>query len=185
MGIGTGTAVFAVLDAVLFRPLPFAEADRVVSVLGQTPRADSWGVSPANYFDWKEGQHSFSAMSATRAGNVTLYLGRPERVGALSVESDFFEVIGVEPALGRRFSPEGDDPLGRTVLFADEGGYWEETRATIVGVVASTLHKYFDNLSEPILYVPLAQRAPLWLMRWLAGRSELLSSSARKGTRRS
>ena len=110
LGIGTGTAVLAVLDAVLFRPLPFAEAERVVSVRGQTPRADRWGVSPANYFDWKEGQHSFSAMSVTRAGNVTLYLGRPERVGALSVESDFFDVIGVEPALGRRFIPEDDQP---------------------------------------------------------------------------
>jgi hypothetical protein len=111
LGIGTGTAVIAVLDAVLVRPLPFAEPDRVVSVSGQTPRSAGWGVSPANYFDWKEGQRSFSAMSATRASTATLHLGRPERVGALSVESDFFDVIGVEPALGRRFIPE-DDGVG-------------------------------------------------------------------------
>jgi predicted permease len=110
LGIGTGTAVLAVLDAVLVRPLPFAEPDRVVGVRGQTPRIDSWGVSPANYFDWKEGQRSFSAMSAVRGSNATLHLGRPEQVGALSVESDFFDVIGVEPFLGRRFIPEDDQP---------------------------------------------------------------------------
>jgi hypothetical protein len=99
-----------VVDAVLGRPLPFTEPDRVVSVRGQTPRSDSWGVSPANYFDWKEGQRSFSAMSATQGSSATLHLGRPEQVGALSVESDFFDVIGVEPALGRRFIPEDDQP---------------------------------------------------------------------------
>jgi hypothetical protein len=111
LGIGTGTAVLAVLDVVLVRPLPFAEPDRVVSVAGQTPAFESLGVSPANYFDWKEGQRSFSAMSALRASAATLHLGRPERVGALSVESAFFDVIGVEPFLGRRFVPE-DDQVG-------------------------------------------------------------------------
>lgn len=110
LGIGTGTAVLAVLDAVLVRPLPFAEPDRVVSVAGQTPTFERLGVSPANYFDWKEGQHSFSAMSAMRGSSATLHLGRPEQVGALSVESDFFDVIGVEPSLGRRFIPEDDQP---------------------------------------------------------------------------
>jgi ABC-type lipoprotein release transport system permease subunit len=109
LGIGTGTAVLAVLDAVLVRPLPFAEPDRVVSVDGRIP-GGILGVSPANYFDWKEGQHSFSAMSAMRGSSATLHLGRPERVGALSVESDFFDVIGVEPSLGRRFIPEDDQP---------------------------------------------------------------------------
>ncbi len=99
------------LDVVLVRPLPFAEPDRVVSVAGQTPAFESLGVSPANYFDWKEGQRSFSAMSALRASAATLHLGRPERVGALSVESAFFDVIGVEPFLGRRFVPE-DDQVG-------------------------------------------------------------------------
>jgi ABC-type lipoprotein release transport system permease subunit len=111
LGIGAGTAVLAVLDAVLIRPLPFAEPDRVVGVAGQTPRFEGLGVSPANYFDWKEGQRSFSAMAAMRAGTATLHLGRPERVGALSVESDFFDVIGVEPFLGRRFVPD-DDQVG-------------------------------------------------------------------------
>lgn len=111
LGIGAGTAVLAVLDAVLLRPLPFAEPDRVVDVSGQTPTSDGWGVSPANYFDWKEGQRVFSAMSARRGSTATLHLGGPEQVGALSVESDFFDVIGVDPALGRRFIPE-DDQLG-------------------------------------------------------------------------
>jgi putative ABC transport system permease protein len=109
LGIGTGTAVLAVLDAVLVRPLPFAEPDRVVGVSGSTP-GGNLGVSPANYFDWKEGQRSFSAMSATRAGAATLHLGRPERIASLAVESDFFDVIGVEPFIGRRLIPEDDEP---------------------------------------------------------------------------
>jgi putative ABC transport system permease protein len=110
LGIGAGTTVFAVLDTVLFRPMPFPEAHRIVSVQGSTDRYPGLTVSPANYFDWKAGQRSFSAMAATRATSVTLFTGSPESLGTLAVESDFFDVIGVQPVLGRRMLPEDDRP---------------------------------------------------------------------------
>lgn len=110
LGIGTGTSVFAVLDTVLFRPMPFPEAHRIVGVEGSTDRQPSLAASPADYFDWKAGQRSFSAMTATRASSVTLYNGSPESLGALAIESDFFDVVGVLPALGRRILPADDEP---------------------------------------------------------------------------
>jgi len=92
-------------------------------------------------------------------------LGLPVLRGRSFTDSDgpYAEpVVIVDQAFVRRYFPEGADPLGRTVLFFDSCCYWGETKATIVGVVANTLHKYFEDLSTPILYVPLAQRAQLW-----------------------
>jgi cell division protein FtsX len=71
-------------------------------------------------------------------------------------------VVIVDQSVVRRYCPDGDDPLGRILLFSDGGDYWGDTRATIVGVVANTLHKDWEALAYPILYVPLAQRAQLW-----------------------
>jgi hypothetical protein len=91
-------------------------------------------------------------------------LGLPLLRGRTFTDSDGPDaepVVIVDQAFVRRYFPDGADPLGRTVLFFDSCCYWE-TRATIVGVVANTLHKYFEDLSTPILYVPLAQRAKLW-----------------------
>lgn len=120
-GIGTSTAVWAVLDAVLFRPLPFAEPERVVSIMGTTDRFETLGVSPANYLDWKAGQSAIEAMAATRATTVTLHADRPERIGALRVESEFFDVVGIDPRLGRRFLPEDDRPDAEPVAILSHG----------------------------------------------------------------
>jgi ABC-type lipoprotein release transport system permease subunit len=123
LGIAAGTAVFAVLDTVLFRPMPFPDPHRIVAVQGSTNRYPGLTVSPANYFDWKAGQRSFSAMAATRATSVTLFTGSPEALGTLAVESDFFDVIGVHPTLGRRILPEDDKPNAPRVAVVTHGAW--------------------------------------------------------------
>ena len=66
LGIGATTAIFSVVDAVLWRPLPFPHADRVMSLAEQRPRESRWfgPIAPADYFDWRRDSHSFSAMAA-------------------------------------------------------------------------------------------------------------------------
>ena len=66
LGIGANTAIFSIVDAVLWRPLPYPRADRVMSLAEQRPREGRWfgPVAPADYFDWRRDNRSFSAMAA-------------------------------------------------------------------------------------------------------------------------
>src|SRR5258708_20119640 len=66
LGIGASTAIFSIVDAVLWRPLPYARADRVMALAEQRPREGRWfgPVAPADYFDWQRENRSFSAIAA-------------------------------------------------------------------------------------------------------------------------
>src|SRR5712692_6940664 len=111
LGIGANTAIFSTVDAVLLRPLPFANPDRLVMVWEDAsfvgfPRNTP---APANYFDWNDMSHAFVDMAATRGASANLTVdGPPEQVVGRRVTSNFFRVLGVQPMLGRTFTPEED-----------------------------------------------------------------------------
>src|SRR3954471_11974363 len=100
-GIGANTAIFSIVDAVLWRSLPYPRADRVMALAEQRPRESRWfgPVAPADYLDWRRDSRSFSAMAAYRllpaggAYNLT-GSGEPERVRPLEVSPAFLTVIG-------------------------------------------------------------------------------------------
>ena len=123
LGIGASTAIFSIVDAVLWRQLPFAEADRVVSITEQRPRegTTTGPVSPADYFDWRRMSGAFSAMSAEQDLALNLSgAGDPERLIALAVTPEFLDTIGIVPAAGRGFVKGDDDPEDhRRVLLTD------------------------------------------------------------------
>src|SRR4051794_32701031 len=103
LGIGANTAIFSLVSAVLVRPLKYREAERLVMLWedGTAAGFPRDTPAPANYADWKSRQQSFDAMSATR--QLTFDLtgdGEPEKLYAYGVESNFFQLLGVEPALG-------------------------------------------------------------------------------------
>ena len=79
LGIGANTAIFSIVDAVLWRPLPYPRADRVMSLAEQRPRESRWfgPVAPADYFDWRRDNRSFSAMAAYR--HVAVGRVQPDR----------------------------------------------------------------------------------------------------------
>ncbi|MDX1493778.1 MAG: ABC transporter permease, partial [Longimicrobiales bacterium] len=110
VGLASGAAIWAVMDAVLFRPLPFPESNRVVAITGSTERSPFHWLSEFTYEALREGQRSFTAMAATRQGTVTLLEPFPDAVGGLRVESTFFDVVGVGAALGRLLTPDDDAP---------------------------------------------------------------------------
>src|SRR5690242_17059459 len=107
LGIGANTVIFSVVDAVIIRPLPYADPDRVVVVWEDNTRA---GFSrntpaPANYFDWRRMNHSFTDMAATRGATASLTGdGPPEQLLGRATTPSFFTVLGVQPLVGRTFT---------------------------------------------------------------------------------
>jgi putative ABC transport system permease protein len=113
LGIGANTAIFSLVSAVLIRPLSFNQPDMLVMVWEDASFAGFPlnTPAPANYADWKAQNHVFEGMAATEWRDFSLTGdGEPEKVSAYGVTSDFFPLLGVEPALGRVFLPEEDRP---------------------------------------------------------------------------
>ena len=111
LGIGANSVIFTIVNAVLLRPLPFNDPDRIVYIWGNNVKEsnDHNTVSLLDYDDWKSQNKSFEAMSAYayRAYNLTGQQD-PEPVQGAMVGGDFFRVVGVEPVVGRTFRPEDD-----------------------------------------------------------------------------
>jgi putative ABC transport system permease protein len=102
LGIGATTAIFSVLDAVVLRPLPFARPAELQMVWETMPGNATRWVAPANFVDWRRESRSFSGLAAYFQSPVTVTGGdSPERVAAVSVSSNFFELLGERPAIGR------------------------------------------------------------------------------------
>src|SRR5262245_10367681 len=111
LGIGANTVIFALVQSVLVRPLPYANPDELVMVWedGTFFGFPKNTPAPGNYNEWRVRNRSFVDMAATRGGtNASLTLdGPPEQVQGRSVTVNFFGVLGVTPALGRAFN-DGD-----------------------------------------------------------------------------
>ena len=116
LGIGANTAIFRVVNAVLLRPLPFQEPDRMVQIWHTPPQASfpgipTFSVSPANFLDWRARSQAFEGMSAYGFGQYTLTgTGHPEAVRMVAVTSGFFSILRAQPLLGRAFLAEEDSP---------------------------------------------------------------------------
>jgi putative ABC transport system permease protein len=123
VGIGGNTAMFSIVDAVLWRALPYADADRVMQLAEQRPKEGrTFGaVSPADFFDWRSQSRSFASMAAyyETALNLTR-AGEPERIPALMITSGFLEALGIMPASGRGFTVD-EETIGhnRLVVLTD------------------------------------------------------------------
>ncbi|AHG93247.1 permease (plasmid) [Gemmatirosa kalamazoonensis] len=122
LGIGTSTTIFGIVDAVLLRPLPFREPDRLVRVWEANPTIDRFGVSEPNYLDWRARARSFTELAAY-AGTVTSLTGGgdPERLRGAVATPALFRVLGVAPALGRALVDDDARPgdVRRVVVLSD------------------------------------------------------------------
>lgn len=122
LGIGANTAIFSVVNGVLLRPLAFRDADRLVRVWHTPPQKSfpgmpTFSVSTANYLDWERQNQVFERMAIYSYHGFTLTGGdKPEQLDATAVSSGFFATLGVQPMLGRVFSPEEDQPGASNVV---------------------------------------------------------------------
>ena len=128
LGIGATTAIFSVVDAVLLRPLPFPHANRIVQVLRHYDEGDEAAVSVPQYLDWHKRNHVFDHLAAfpvLPSGMNLSGTGEPQHVQSIGVTNEFFPIMGIEPLLGRTFSPEEDQPGGANVVVISHG-LWKD-----------------------------------------------------------
>jgi putative ABC transport system permease protein len=140
LGIGANTAIFSVVNGVLLRPLPFEDPDRLVRLGEWSQQVPGMSISYPNLLDWREQQSVFTGIAATRFNSYNLTGGdEPERLQGRDVSANFFDVLGVKPALGRTFLPEEDHAnSNRTVVLSH--GLWQRRFGAdpqIVGKVIS------------------------------------------------
>ena len=152
LGIGANTAIFSVVNAVVLRPLPYAEPDRLMTLRETMPGADQRSVAPGNFVDWKAQNKAFEDLAATFYANFNLTSdGEPDRIDGATVTSNLMSVLGVSAQLGRTFQPDDDEHQDRHVVLISDG-LWkrrfgadrnvigrnimiDETPHTIVGVM--------------------------------------------------
>src|SRR5450755_2944548 len=105
LGIGANTAIFSVVNAVLLRPLPYKDSDRLVTILHEGDHP----VAPANYLDWRIQNHVFESMGVAEYWTPNLSgTAVPESVNGLQVSTNLFPMLGVQPLLGRFFVPDAE-----------------------------------------------------------------------------
>src|SRR6187549_3799876 len=103
LGIGANSAIFSVLNAVLLRPLPYAEPDRIVRI-DETEGKGGMGVSPPNLLDFQQGNHTFESVAGYTGDNFILTgAGEPLRVQSCAISAELFSVLKVKPLHGRSF----------------------------------------------------------------------------------
>src|SRR5436309_11731913 len=124
LGIGATTAVFSVVNAILLRPFPYPDPDRIVMFMNTSPNGSGPGASPAKFAHWRRQTDVVQDAAAFR--NVTLnYTGGdvPEQVISGNVSEGFFRLWGAKTLLGRTFSPDEDRPNGARVAVMSYG-WW-------------------------------------------------------------
>ncbi len=138
LGIGANTAIFSVVNAVLLRPLPYPQPERLLMVYGISLQAaqEKSPLCEADFLDWKSQNKVFESIAGFSTNRFNYTGGEiPEQIEGAWVTSDFFSTIGVQPALGRSFSPGEDLPgAPQTVVVSD--GFWRRrlgSNPTVVG----------------------------------------------------
>ncbi len=126
LGIGANASIFSVVNAVLLRPLPFKEPERLIMIREtKLPQFPEFSVSPGNFLDWKRRNTVFERLVALNTPSFNLIgSGDPEQISGMRVTEGFFAMLGAKPALGRDFLPEEDQP-GRNNVVVLSHGFWQ------------------------------------------------------------
>jgi predicted permease len=178
LGIGANTAIFSVVNGVLLNPLPFHDPDQLVSMFQEIPNFKNASISYPNFVDWRRMNTTFTAMAAYRSTGFNLSSnGEPERLHGEMISAGFFEILGVNPLMGRTFTAD-EDRLGANPTVMITEGLWkrkfggrndiigkrmvlDDVGRTIIGVVPSSFHLRIQNFQRggPMneVYVPVGE----------------------------
>ncbi len=167
LGIGANTALFSVIDAVLLRPLPYADSDELV-VVWESHDGERNSISIPNFDDWRDQNRVFSHIALFRGRNYNLTgTDQPERLRAGVASGSFFRLLGVEPLLGRAFQPK-DDRAGAERVVVLSYGLWHRRFASDPAVVGQAITLDGDlhtviGVMPPGFRHPDIDRAQMWL----------------------
>jgi hypothetical protein len=160
LGIGASAAVFSVVNAVLLRPLPYKEPERLAVILhhGTGPTA------PANYLDWERQSRAFEAMGAAEWWTPNLSGDRPEKLFALRLTPSMFSVLGVRPLLGRVFLTATAQPASdREVILSHR--LWQRRFGGEPQVLGSTITLDGEQYTVVGVMPKEFRFAPFWATR--------------------
>jgi len=139
LGIGANTALFSVVHAVLLRPLPFREPDRLFSVYTRHTSTDRYPFQLPEFCDYRDQNRTFSALAGFANWNANLTGDGPaERLAGLRVSGDFFDLLGTSPALGRALRADDDAPGHEKVVVLSHG-LWQRRFGGDPAVVGRSL----------------------------------------------
>jgi len=174
LGIGANTALFSVVNGVLFNPLPYPQPEQLVTLHESKPNFEAGSISFPNFQDWRKENTTFSMMGISRGYSFSLTsVGEPEQVQSQFVSTDFLPLLGVKPVIGRLFE-EGEDDFGRSPIVIISEGFWSRKFGsaqdvigkgltldgrsyTIVGVVPANFNLQIGDFRARELYVPIGQ----------------------------
>jgi predicted permease len=178
LGIGANTAIFSVVNGVLLNPLPFRQPEQLVSLFQKIKNFDNGSISYPNFKDWQRMNTTFAGMAAYRSVGFNLSgNGEPERLRGEMISAGFFEILGVNPILGRTFTVD-EDRIGANPAVMITEGLWQrkfggrkdiigqrmvldDVGRTIVGVIPSSFHLRIQNFQRggPLndVYVPVGE----------------------------
>jgi putative ABC transport system permease protein len=173
IGIGANTAIFSFVDAALLKPLPYADADRIVRVLEKPPGFPRNGISTLNFLDWQRDNTVFDFMAAETGGAFTLIGDRePVQLRGASVSAHYFDIFSVKAALGRTFAAD-EDQVGKEHVVVLSHALWESQFGgdpkligrtirldsepyTVIGVLppGSSFDRGFPQMWRPLPFKP-------------------------------
>ena len=169
LGIGANSAMFALADATLLRPLPYPQPDRLVMVWTRHPSVPRGGVSPTDLRDWDEQSRTFEALAAVQFGVGGGPLvegpdGSLQSADRQGVTARFFEVLGVTPVAGRTFQPSDAEPGAPPVVVMSEGLWRTRFGAdpSLVGHQVRLNGEPFTVIGIVRDMVQLQRRAQVW-----------------------
>jgi putative ABC transport system permease protein len=177
LGIGANTAIFSLVEAIFLSPLPYQDPGRLVQINSSAPEQQivRAGMSWPRYEVVRDRQDVFSDLSVSTFNAYTVTgLGDPEQVFALMVSQNYFSLLGIEPALGRSFTAEEEQPGGPPVVLLSHG-FWQShfggqrealgktvtldgQARTIVGVLPAAASSF--PLAQTQLFTPRPFEAP-------------------------
>jgi putative ABC transport system permease protein len=172
LGIGATTAIFSVVNAALLKPLPFSEPDKLVWVMGtNSAGSNSTPLSPLDFLDYRQQNSSLDHLAAYIAVPVSYNLtgsGEPERLAGQVVTTDYFDTLGVKPAMGRAFLPMEEEPGNMQVALLSYG-LWQRRfggEASVINrlvtldgksyTVIGVMPPHFRMTAEADLWVPMS-----------------------------
>jgi putative ABC transport system permease protein len=167
LGIGANTAIFSVVNAVVLRPLPYAEPERLMTLWETMPGSDQRSVAPGNFVDWRTQNKTFLDLAATFYANFNLTSdGEPDRIDGATITSNFMSVLGASAQLGRTFQPDDDEHQDRSLVLISDG-LWRRRFGADQNVVGRTIT--IDETSHTIVGVmgrgfQFPERSELWVL---------------------
>jgi putative ABC transport system permease protein len=161
LGIGANTAIFSVVNAVMLSRLPFQNPNRLAMVWEQSPRTGKPNVvNPLNFLHWQNRNQSFERIASLIAFPLSLGGdGEPEQVDGMAISEGFFEILGVQPIMGRWFTPLEDTPGNDNVSILSEG-LWRRRYGADPSIIGRQI-RVNDHVHTVVGVMPATFRFPM------------------------